>query len=124
MVYHEKSKTLFLFGGIKQVTKEQNDVMAYLIESNRWIKIHSNTNDLYDSSPTFKHIIDPPTAVEDIKRKARARTNGSGTFKLGIKTVPHEEGNRMSQTNFDFVHTESANTNFPNKAKRKMSVVQ
>lgn len=30
-MFHDKSKCLFLFGGIKKVTKEQNDVMVYLM---------------------------------------------------------------------------------------------
>lgn len=44
LIPHESSGTLFLFGGIKKVTKEQNDVMVYIIAKRRWIKIHSSTN--------------------------------------------------------------------------------
>lgn len=54
LIHHEQSNTLFLFGGIKKVTKEQNDVMVYVISQQKWVRIHSSTNDLYDPSPTLK----------------------------------------------------------------------
>ena len=48
---------MFLFGGIRAVTKEYNDVYVWMIAKKRWIRIHSNTNELYDPSPTIKNQI-------------------------------------------------------------------
>lgn len=45
---------LVVFGGIQETTKEFNDIYLYSADDNRWSKIHSNTNSVYDSSPTLK----------------------------------------------------------------------
>jgi hypothetical protein len=50
-----------MFGGIKAVTKECNDVFVWMIEKKRWVRIHSNTNDLYDPSPTIKEQLESPS---------------------------------------------------------------
>jgi hypothetical protein len=47
MVAHEKSQSLFMFGGIKQITKERNDILVYVIAQQKWVKIHSDTNLVY-----------------------------------------------------------------------------
>jgi hypothetical protein len=57
MVSHTKSRSIFMFGGIKEITKEQNDILVYLVSKQKWIKIHSSTNDLYDPSPTIKKMV-------------------------------------------------------------------
>jgi hypothetical protein len=55
---------MFLFGGIRKITKEQNDVTVYSIPRKRWVKIHSSTNELYDPSPTLKQLDESPTIAE------------------------------------------------------------
>ena len=69
LVHHEQSNTLFLFGGIKKVTKEQNDVMVYVISQQKWVRIHSSTNDLYDPSPTLKELAESPLLAEEKRRR-------------------------------------------------------
>jgi hypothetical protein len=92
-VHHEPSGTLFLFGGIKKITKEQNDVMVYIIAKRRWIKIHSSTNELYDPSPTIKELAESPTVAEEKRKRDRnkAHTIGAGGFRLGIHSVSQTE---------------------------------
>ena len=70
LVIHEHSGNLLLFGGMKQITKEQNDVSIYVVSKNRWVKVHSTTNNLYDPSPTLKdQIEDSPTILETKRKK-------------------------------------------------------
>lgn len=45
---------LFLFGGIQDVTKEKNDMYIFEFDKNKWNKIHTFTNSIYDCSPTLK----------------------------------------------------------------------
>jgi hypothetical protein len=43
-----------IFGGIQDVTKELNDIYAFSITECQWSKIHSNSNSVYECSPTMK----------------------------------------------------------------------
>jgi len=43
-----------VFGGIQDVTKELNDIFGYSLADNQWSKIHSNSNSVYECSPTLK----------------------------------------------------------------------
>lgn len=47
---------LIVFGGIQDVTKELNDIFAYSLADNHWSKIHSNSNSIYEFSPTLKRL--------------------------------------------------------------------
>jgi hypothetical protein len=131
-VHHEPSGTLFLFGGIKKITKEQNDVMVYIIAKRRWIKIHSSTNELYDPSPTLKQLDESPTIIEEKRKRERMKANtlGSGGFKLGIHSVSQSESpQRMIETSNEFLRKESparhnATEISTRDFKRKISVVQ
>ena len=46
--------SIFLFGGIQDITKEKNDIYIYQEKNNTWSKIHTSTNSIYDCSPTLK----------------------------------------------------------------------
>lgn len=134
MVLHSKSHCLFLFGGIKKVTKEQNDVLVFMITRKRWVKIHSNTNELYDPSPTLKELAESPTIAEEKRKRERDRikTSGgtpNGSFKLGIRSVTQSDNlGRMHETNIDFMRRDLSKnrneTTVVGDFKRKMSVVQ
>lgn len=43
-----------MFGGIQDVTKQKNDIYIYQSDKNKWYKIHTTTNSIYDCSPTLK----------------------------------------------------------------------
>lgn len=58
-----------MFGGIQQVTKEKNDVSVYLIKKNKWVKIHSHTDNLFDPSPTLKKMKEESPGVIESKKK-------------------------------------------------------
>ena len=45
---------LFVVGGIQDVTKEKNDIYVWELATNRWSKIHSSTNSIYECSPTLR----------------------------------------------------------------------
>ena len=103
------------------MTKEINDVMVYIVGQQKWVRVHSNTNDLYDPSPTLKLIDESPTILQHKFKKTKSNSpsvKGQNTsFKLGIKTVtasefPPRQGSfkTVAETAVDF--------------KRKMSVVQ
>jgi len=50
---------------MQQVTKELNDLSVYLTHKKKWVKIHSNTNNIYDPSPTLKHQVETsPTVIQ------------------------------------------------------------
>jgi hypothetical protein len=129
-VHHEPSGTLFLFGGIKKVTKEQNDVMVYIIAKRRWIKIHSSTNELYDPSPTLKQLAESPTIAEEKrKQKSKAYTHGANGFKMGLHSVSQSDSpQRMHETSHEFKKDSPVRHNATEVGirdfKRKVSVVQ
>ena len=52
---------IFLFGGIQDITKERNDIYIYEVKQNKWNKIHSSTNSVYECSPTLKQERKSPT---------------------------------------------------------------
>jgi hypothetical protein len=43
--------------------------MVYVISQQKWVRIHSNTNDLYDPSPTLKELAESPTMAEEKRRR-------------------------------------------------------
>ena len=70
------------------MTKEQNDVSIYLPAKNKWVKVHSTTNNLYDPSPTIKRMPeDSPTIVETKRRKNLRKAKKAADFSLGIKST-------------------------------------
>lgn len=61
MIKHEDF--IFMFGGIQDVTKEKNDIYIFQLNSNKWSKIHTTTNSIYDCSPTLKRNDKVPTVL-------------------------------------------------------------
>ena len=60
---------------MKEVTKEQNDVSVYIPEKNKWVRVHSTTNNLYDASPTIKkQVEDSPTILETKRKKTMKKS--------------------------------------------------
>ena len=51
------------------MTKEKNDVSVYLIKKNKWVKIHSHTDNLFDPSPTLKKMKEESPGVIESKKK-------------------------------------------------------
>lgn len=71
MGYHEETGNIFMFGGMKEITKEQNDVSIYIPSQKQWVKIHSTTNSLYEASPTLKnHAEESPSILQANRKKA------------------------------------------------------
>jgi hypothetical protein len=67
--------------------------MVYMISKRKWIKIHSSTNELYDPSPTMKEMAESPTILEEKRKREKNKTQtvGSGSFKIGIKSVSQSD---------------------------------
>ena len=64
--------------------------MVYIVAQQKWVRVHSNTNDLYDPSPTLKMIDESPTILQHKIKKSKSNSpsnKGNTSFKLGIKTV-------------------------------------
>lgn len=63
-----------MFGGIRQITKEQNDIMIFNIQKGKWIKIHKNTNELYEPSPTIKKQVEESPSIIDAKNRKEEKS--------------------------------------------------
>ena len=61
--------------------------MVYMIGRKRWVRIHSNTNELYDPSPTVKELVESPTIAEVKRSKERKAIKTSQGFRLGVKSI-------------------------------------
>ncbi len=88
-----------MFGGINEITKEKNDISVYLINKKKWVKVHHETNDIYEASPTIKkQMEDSPNVIESKRKKNqyKAPKTLSG-FKLDLKSAT--VGNSMTRTN-------------------------
>jgi hypothetical protein len=54
---------------MQQVTRELNDLSIFLVHSKKWVKVHSNTNNIYDPSPTLKQQIETSPTILNHKTK-------------------------------------------------------
>ena len=126
LCWHQNSGNIFLFGGIRQVTKQRNDVCIYLQSREKWVKIHYHTNNLYDPSPTIKkQIQDSPTILESKRKKEKRKQE----FKLTLKSSPIGEARNKKRETYS-VNFKRKEKTLPNKTcsdfrlTRKVSVVQ
>lgn len=72
---------------MQHVTKELNDLSIYLTQQNKWVKVHSNTNNIYDPSPTIKQQEEYSPTIIAHKSKTKQKKQ---SFKLGIMHVDCE----------------------------------
>ena len=70
--------------------------MVFLVSKMKWVRIHKNTNELYEPSPTIKKQIETSPSIIDArdrklnsnsKSKSKTKTQPKSPFKLGIKSV-------------------------------------
>jgi hypothetical protein len=100
--------------------------LIYVIAQQKWVKIHSDTNEVYDASPTLKQQIEESPTILDQKRKSKQKYN---SFKLGVRTVSCcDDIKQLNETTNSFgyrnkvVKTQMAETT--SDLKKKMTVVQ
>lgn len=65
---------------MQTITREQNDLSVYLTESKKWVKVHSNTNNIYDISPTLKQQVETSPTIISHKTKRQEKAE----FRIGI----------------------------------------
>lgn len=62
--------------------------MVFSVPRGKWVRIHKNTNELYDPSPTFKKLEETsPSVINAKNRKSEKKDGNQNKFRLGLRRV-------------------------------------